>query len=479
MNSTVSGVRSEQDAWDGEVESLLLDQIDAAVIALDLEGNVTHWSAHAEKLYGRSREETLGRPVGSIGFAAPVEDPDAVIDQLRQGRSWQGDVELLRKDGTRFLAFVKDAPLRCPSGNLIGFVGVSVDVTERRRAENELRRRNADLLRMARLTSWEWDLNTDLMTFSDAGGEPPSSLHGTFEELLAARVHSDDRELARRTLDSTVRSRRSSEFEFKGLTLEGDLRYVTCFAEVEVDASGEAVRVWGTSQDVTEQREGARALRGSELARRRLLGQLVRAQDEERSRLAADIHDDAIQVLHAAVLRAEALSALLEGPEQQEAVERLEESLRGAVGNLRKIVAGVRQPALDAGELVPSLASYLQEATTDWAVRYSVDSRLGSEPIPEVRAVLFRIVVEAIVNARKHSGAETLSVTLEREDGGVRVEVSDDGSGFTTGESAPADTGHWGLATMKERAESCGGRVRVESQPGEGTTVTTWIPDRR
>jgi signal transduction histidine kinase len=312
---------------------------------------------------------------------------------------------------------------------------------------------------------------------SDAGGEPPSSFHRPFEELLVARVHPDDRERVRRTLETAVRSRRSTELEFKGLTLKGGLRYVTCFAEVESDASGKAGRVWGTSQDVTEQREAARALGESEHARRRLLAQLVKAQDEERSRLAADIHDDAIQLLHAAVLRAEALSALLEVPEQQEAAKRLGESLRGAVGNLRNIVAGARQPALDGDELVPSLEAYLQEATAEWGVRYSVKSRLDSEPIPEMRAVLFRIVVEAIVNARKHARAEMLSVTLERDGRGVRVEVSDDGDGFTPDEGSPGESGHWGLATMKERAESCGGWLRVESQPGEGTTVTTWIPD--
>jgi signal transduction histidine kinase len=106
-----------------------------------------------------------------------------------------------------------------------------------------------------------------------------------------------------------------------------------------------------------------------------------------------------------------------------------------------------------------------------------VESRLDREPLPEVGAVLFRIVVEAIVNARKHSGASSLAVTLERRDGGIRVEVSDDGRGFAVVASGPVDTGHWGLATMTERAASAGGWLQVHSTPGTGTRVVTWVPE--
>jgi PAS domain S-box-containing protein len=473
--------KGEAPPWDGTVEPLLLDQIDAAVIAVDLDTLVTHWNAHAEALYAWSRDEVLGRSIRSIGFAAPArETADRVIEQLRQGLSWEGDVELMRKDGTRFLALVRNSPLRDPSGELIGFLGVSVDVTERRRVERALRERNAELGRMrgmARLASWEWDVSTGVVMFSDTQDEPPHWLHGAFHELLATRVHPDDRERLRRAGLAAAESGHGFSIEIKALAPEGDVRYVSCFGEVMRDPSGKPVKLWGTAQDVTDQREAARALRESEQMRRRLLAQLVTVQDEERARLAGDIHDDAIQVLHAAVLRAEALSGLLTTTGQRDAARRLEESLRGAIANLRGILAGVRQPALEGGELVPALELYLEDATADWPVRHRVESRLDREPLPEVGAVLFRIVVEAIVNARKHSGASSLAVTLERRDGGIRVEVSDDGRGFAVVASGPVDTGHWGLATMTERAASAGGWLQVHSTPGTGTRVVTWVPE--
>lgn len=469
--------------WDGEVESLLLDQIDAAVIALDLRGVITHWNAHAERLYGWSREEALGRDASTMGFVRPdAERSDSVMEALRAGESWEGDVELVRRDGTPFLAFVKDAPLRGPDGRMVGFVGVSVDVSERRRVEAELRERNAAMLRakkLARLESWEWNLQMDRIEYSGVGDEGSDWGPAGFEHFLATRVHSDDRERVRLTVLRAIAEREDYSLDFKGLTRDGATRHVTTIGEVVTDDDGEPLRVWGISQDVTDQREAERALRSSEDARRRLLLQLVTAEDDERRRLAGDIHDDAIQVLHAALLRAEALAELVTEPTQSEAAQRVEDALRLTVRNLRNIVAGVRQPAFDGVDLVQAVEAYLQESMTDWRVSHTVETQMAKEPLPEVRAVLFRIVVEAAVNARKHSGAKTLKVRMDSDDEGVCVRVADDGCGMSDPSDAVGTVGHCGLATMKERAELAGGWLRVESSPGAGTTVEAWIPHLR
>jgi signal transduction histidine kinase len=235
--------------------------------------------------------------------------------------------------------------------------------------------------------------------------------------------------------------------------------------------------VFGTSQDVTEQREAEEALRTSERARRRLLTQLLTAHDDERRRLAADLHDYAIQGLHAAVLRAEGLTNRLTAPDQLEAAEALEATLRSAVRNLRNIVAGVRQPTFEGVELVPAVEAYLAEAVADWPVSHRVESRLAHEPVPELSAVLFRIVVEAIANARKHSDARALAVVLETDTGGVRVEIVDDGKGFAPGTNKRGSLAHYGLASMKERAEMVGGWFQVHTKPGAGTRVEAWVPD--
>jgi PAS domain S-box-containing protein len=119
-------------------QARLLDQVQAAVIATDLDGTVIHWSAHAERLYGFSREETLGRNISEL-TVGPTEAGIAneIMERLRNGETWEGEFTVRRKDGSTFPAYVIDSVIHDSRGRAIGIVGVSTDITERKRAEEE------------------------------------------------------------------------------------------------------------------------------------------------------------------------------------------------------------------------------------------------------------------------------------------------------------------------------------------------------
>jgi signal transduction histidine kinase len=106
-----------------------------------------------------------------------------------------------------------------------------------------------------------------------------------------------------------------------------------------------------------------------------------------------------------------------------------------------------------------------------------VIGELDHEPEPELRVSLYRVVQEAVANARKHAGARHVSVRVRTAGDGVTVLVSDDGAGFDTGGVETPVPGHLGLATMIERAELIGGWCRVSSAADSGTTVECWLPD--
>ena len=109
----------------------VLDRVDLAVIATDADGVVTTWNARAEKLYGWTREEALGRHVSEL--TVPEDDQktaEQIMAALQRGESWQGAFRLRRKDGSRFTAFVKDSPILDESGRLIGLVGVSIEIAD-------------------------------------------------------------------------------------------------------------------------------------------------------------------------------------------------------------------------------------------------------------------------------------------------------------------------------------------------------------
>jgi len=198
---------------------------------------------------------------------------------------------------------------------------------------------------------------------------------------------------------------------------------------------------------------------------------------EERNRLARDLHDAVNQTLFSVALTADA-AALLVDSEPKRAKDQLQtvrELARGAMDELRSVIFELR-PADVASD---GFAETLRKHVDVLRRIYEVDIELELEgawpfsPLAEREVLereIFRIVQEAIGNALKHSGAERVSVRLATPDHRVLVAVADDGSGFDP--AGPQAQRHLGLVSMRERAESIGGDLRIESAPGAGTTVS-------
>jgi PAS domain S-box-containing protein len=244
-------------------------------------------------------------------------------------------------------------------------------------------------------------------------------------------------------------------------------------------------------RDNTERKRAERALRDSELTlrasvemlksageqRRELLARLVEAQEHERARIAADIHDDSIQIMTAVGMRLESLVRSTSEEERTEGLRKLQETVSASITRLRRLVFELRPRVLDEDGLSAALRVYLDALGEETGLETQLDNRLVVEPQREVRVILYRIAQEAIANVRKHSRATHLSVTLEPRDGGFLVHVVDDGKGFDPSAFGSEHPGHLGLAAMQERAETAGGWCRVASTPGAGTTVEFWVSD--
>jgi len=214
-------------------------------------------------------------------------------------------------------------------------------------------------------------------------------------------------------------------------------------------------------------------------AQARLLAELVAAEEETRRRIAADIHDDTAQAVAAAGLRMDALAATLEDPAERDAVREARAALVEANRRLRRLLFELRPPALDEAGLGSALELFLTDSFAQDGFDWRVENRLEDEPAPEARAILYRVALEALTNVRKHAAANRVEVLLERQGAGVLLRVRDDGSGFALPEpDAPAEPGHIGLVSMRERAEAAGGRFAMTSEPGRGTTVEFWMPEK-
>jgi len=224
------------------------------------------------------------------------------------------------------------------------------------------------------------------------------------------------------------------------------------------------------TRDLTE---SLRDLRVAHEQRRRLLAHLVHAEEEERKRIAGDVHDDPVQKMVAATMWIQVLRRTLSDPEQLEAAEKVLATVRDSIDSLRHMIFELRPEVLDREGLAHALREYLESLGAHFEFR--VEDRLDEEPPGEVRVVLYRIAQEALANVGKHARASRVEVLVDRRDGGYLVCVADDGIGFHPAMVRSA-RGHLGLSSMRERAELAGGRCRVDSAPGEGTRVELWLP---
>jgi signal transduction histidine kinase len=218
-------------------------------------------------------------------------------------------------------------------------------------------------------------------------------------------------------------------------------------------------------------------LEDANVDRSRLLADLVKAHEAERTRIASDIHDDSIQVMSAAALRLEILGDDLVESEHGEAIGEVADKVRQSVGRLRRLIFDLSPRGLENGGLGPAIEAYLHEVGMEAGLQWNVEDRLQCHLPDEIEAILYRIAQEAIRNAEKHAQARSVRVTLSEGNGGSLLRIADDGVGFSAGGRGEHRPGHVGLPSMRERAAAAGGSLRLETAPGAGCVIEVWVPN--
>jgi PAS domain S-box-containing protein len=241
-----------------------------------------------------------------------------------------------------------------------------------------------------------------------------------------------------------------------------------------VTSQGQPTGFQNIARDVTEERELQDNLRSH-------LREILRAQEEERRRIARELHDDTAQslLLMMRYLDKVALASQHKLPQPvEETLNQLYQLAKDTYDSMRRYAQDLRPRILDDFGLIAALEWMTEDLNRGWGIDAHVEVVGGKRTLsPETQLVLFRIAQESLSNIKKHAEASKAVIKLELDDR-IRMSVIDDGKGFILPRrlSALANSGKLGLAGMEERAHLLGGTLNIQSEPGKGTAVIVDLP---
>lgn len=202
----------------------------------------------------------------------------------------------------------------------------------------------------------------------------------------------------------------------------------------------------------------------------------LEAAEEERQRIARELHDDTAQRLAALLVRLK-IRTKRAGDESREFLEELRSELLDITEGLRRIARGLRPPALDDAGLAAALRSHVRTVTEDAPLDVDLDVGGVDDLLhPDSKLALYRIAQEALSNALRHSGADLVEVRVRERRGAAVLEVTDDGRGFEVPDAPEAEGRGLGILGMHERAHGVGGALEIESAPDRGTRIRAVLP---
>ncbi|MCC6682691.1 MAG: PAS domain S-box protein [Phycisphaeraceae bacterium] len=371
-----------------------------------------------------------------------------------------------------------------------------LNMTELRRLQQSLQRTQMTLdeaQRAAEAGVWECDLKHRSMRWSGNAyqllGLQPAQAEPTLANLLQV-VHPDDHVRIRWAYRRITQNRGSVDEMFRVMRQDGEVRWLAARGRL-INEVGNSPKLVGILMDITSRQVMSQQLdqtrhdldhRNSALQRQRrlteeLANQLLNAEDEQRSQLAKDLHDDLSQILAAARMKISILESLPPGPEPKQCLTQLKELLGEATRSARSLTFQLAPPILHQLGLGPALDWLGREIGQRFNMSVRVihdEQRLSLSD--QMRNLLFRVARELIINAGKHASCNTVTVQLEMDpEMQCRLEVQDDGRGFDPKQQRQSHQNSFGLHSICGRIEAVGGQVVIDSQPGRGTCITVTV----
>lgn len=494
----------------------IIDNSDDAIISKDLNGIITSWNDSAERIFGYTAEEAIGQPITILVPDERLDEETRILNQLRQGERID-HFETIRehKNGTRLNISLTISPIKDSEGSIVGASKIARDITDLKQA----REKREELLR---------EVENERKRLSEIFKHAPSFmciLRGpdhVFERAndLYMQLIGKDREVIGKTArevfpevegqgffelldhvyetgepavltDTPIKLNRQQDSE-QGL----ETRYLDLVYQPLRDSDGSINGIFAQGVDLTERKQAKEELKSmNETLEERvkdrtksllsyqdqlrsLASQLNKAEENQRQKLAAELHDNLGQLLAIGKMKVGLLPKDKFSDETSEDLNELKEVIDEALTYTRELMSELKPP--------PSINKDMREGV-NWVVekleKHGLEVTIDDDGLPkplndEIKTTVLQSVKELLFNVIKHTSEKEAKLSLKSKEDELLITVEDKGKGFylKNGELKPGKEGGFGLFNIQERIDLLGGRVDIETKPGIGTKVMLYIP---
>jgi PAS domain S-box-containing protein len=453
----------------------LFEQASLGIAVEDFEGNLLLANPALCSMLGYREDELCGMNCSQFADPEDSQDDGALFQQLRAGviDKYSLEKRYVKKHGGQLWGQLNVSLLRNGDGESPLVFAFVEDITDRKRSEEALREGEERFhlaAQAAKMYAYEWDVLTDKVVRSE---EYVNVLSHQEKELtrqqILATIHPDDRPLFVDSVDQLTPQNSTSQICYRALQPDGRVVWLEKSARGFFDEQGKLLRMIGMVANITERKLAEAAL--ASVSRR-----LIEAQEQERGRIARELHDDIGQRLAILAIK---LAQLQQSPPNSS-------ELPGRVGELRKqtseIAADIQSLSHELHSsrlqylgIVAAIKGFCREFGEQQKVEIDVKIHDLPAPLsPDISLCLFRVLQEALHNSTKHSGVRYFEVELWETPDEINLTVGDSGAGFDI-DAAKASRG-LGLISMAERLKLLKGTLSIESQLQRGTTIHARVP---